>query len=57
LPEDLALADALIDAGVSLPMPCGGKGICGRCKVKVDGQLSEKTNIEVTVQKIIWATA
>ena len=49
--NETLLADALIDAGVSLPMPCGGKGVCGKCKVKVDGQLSEKTNIEVKVQK------
>ncbi|KQC11676.1 MAG: hypothetical protein APR62_09320 [Smithella sp. SDB] len=49
--EETILADALIDAGVSLPMPCGGKGVCGRCKVKVEGQLSERTDIEVTVQK------
>ena len=47
--EDTLMADALEDAGVSLPMPCGGKGICGKCKVKVEGQLSEKTDIETKV--------
>jgi len=47
--EETILADALIDAGVYLPMPCGGKGVCGKCKVKAEGQLSEKTNIEEKV--------
>lgn len=45
------LADALIDAGFSLPMPCGGKGVCGKCKVKAEGELSEKTDIEEKMLK------
>ena len=47
--EDTLLADALVDAGVPLDMPCGGKGVCGKCKVKAEGQLSEKNNIETKV--------
>ena len=47
--EDTILADALVDAGVYLPMPCGGKGICGKCKVKVEGELSSETDTETKV--------
>lgn len=49
--KETLLADALIDAGVFLPMPCGGKGICGKCKIKAEGELSEKTDIEKKIQK------
>jgi len=30
-----SLMNALIDEGFYLPSPCGGKGTCGKCKVKV----------------------
>lgn len=49
IPDDTLLADALVDAGVPLDMPCGGKGVCGKCKVKVEGQLSSKTDIETKI--------
>lgn len=29
------LLDALLEAGVFVDNPCNGKGICGKCKVKV----------------------
>ncbi len=32
------LADALFDMGVALKTPCGGKGICGKCRVHVKGK-------------------
>jgi uncharacterized 2Fe-2S/4Fe-4S cluster protein (DUF4445 family) len=47
--EDTLLADALVDEGVPLIMPCGGKGVCGKCKVKVEGRLSGKTDMEAKV--------
>lgn len=31
---------------LGLPLPCGGAGRCGRCKVTVSGQLSPLTNAE-----------
>lgn len=31
------LSDALRRAGFSIPMPCGGRGICGKCLVSVNG--------------------
>ena len=30
------LADAASQAGLEIPLPCGGQGRCGRCKVKVE---------------------
>ncbi len=32
------LADVLLRGGFSHARPCGGRGICGKCKVKVDGK-------------------
>jgi len=49
--QDTLLADALMDADVSLPMPCGGNGVCGKCKIKAEGQFSKKTDIEDQVIK------
>ncbi len=31
------LADALIRNGVAISRPCGGKGVCGKCRMLVDG--------------------
>jgi ferredoxin len=28
------LSDAAVEAGLSLNLPCGGQGRCGRCRVK-----------------------
>jgi Na+-transporting NADH:ubiquinone oxidoreductase subunit NqrF len=32
------LSDALLDMGASLHTPCGGKGTCGRCRVRVEDE-------------------
>jgi len=46
--------DAMIAAGVSPDAPCGGKGTCGKCKIRLDGQeaLACQTAVErdLTVQ-------
>ena len=31
-------SQAIADSGVSLYAPCGGKGICGKCRVKIGGE-------------------
>ena len=31
---------ALADAGISVPMPCGGRGTCGKCRVRVSGTVT-----------------
>jgi ferredoxin len=33
--EGTLLTDALKQAGITLEMPCGGKGTCGRCLVQI----------------------
>ncbi len=33
-------------AGVYIPTTCGGKGTCGRCRVRVEGQARPPTYIE-----------
>lgn len=40
------LIDIIFDAGLGVRSPCGGKGICGKCSVKAEGKLSEKTDKE-----------
>lgn len=41
------LSDVLIDAGVPLRTPCGGKGICGKCMVRAEGELSPPAPNEI----------
>ena len=31
------LSELLIRVGRAIPMPCGGRGTCGKCRVRVDG--------------------
>lgn len=39
--EPVLLASVLQDCGVPFSMPCGGRGVCGKCKVTASGALSE----------------
>ena len=43
------LSDAAALAGISLDMPCGGQGNCGKCKVRVTGGTAGWTNAERTL--------
>ena len=43
------LAKALNEAGIPLPLYCSGRGVCGRCAVYASGQLSEKTESELSL--------
>jgi uncharacterized 2Fe-2S/4Fe-4S cluster protein (DUF4445 family) len=36
-PSETTLAEALLDMGIALKTPCGGKGTCGKCRVMVEG--------------------
>ena len=36
----MLLSDILIKAGIDFPLPCGGNGTCGKCKVTAEGELS-----------------
>ena len=33
----------LEEAGILVPQPCGGRGVCGKCAVMMEGALSEPT--------------
>ncbi len=48
LADGALLSDALREMGVLLPLDCGGRGTCGKCRVKVDGEdrLACQTRIE-----------
>ena len=50
-PKGALLLDALLDMGVSIKSPCGGKGICGKCRTRITGNLSEITAIETKILK------
>lgn len=39
--DSINLAKALDDAGYPLVQPCGGRGVCGKCRVEVSGHISE----------------
>lgn len=41
-----SLKDALANAGVSISAPCGGRGVCGKCLVRAEGNLSPVTETE-----------
>jgi len=41
-----SVADVLQQAGVWRPMPCGGRGLCGKCAAMMQGALSEPTQEE-----------
>jgi len=52
--EGETLLEALQRSGVALENVCGGKGICGKCAVKVlSGELSEPTRAEIGWQKVL----
>jgi len=42
----VSLADALLECGIVINTPCGGKGICKKCAVEATGQLSQPDNFE-----------
>lgn len=46
--KEQLLSEILIENGINIDKPCGGNGTCGKCKVKVRGNLSEISNSEKT---------
>lgn len=46
--DKVLLSDAMEEMGISQNKPCGGKGICGKCKVVMNGNevLSCRTYID-----------
>ncbi len=52
------LSDAAVQAGVTLNLPCGGQGRCGRCRVQVEhGAISHRSGTRLTSAEISegWA--
>ena len=43
------LSDLLIECGISKEHPCSGRGVCGKCTVDIDGDMSEPDKIELEV--------
>ncbi len=43
----VTLSGAMLDMGLSIKMPCGGNGRCGKCKVVATGKLSNPTEREM----------
>jgi len=41
------LDDLVLSSGILLDRPCGGKGSCGKCRVKVSGEVSGFTECEL----------
>ncbi|MBO5870162.1 MAG: DUF4445 domain-containing protein [Clostridia bacterium] len=41
------LRDVLVKSGIFVDSPCGGNGICGKCKVRVSGAVSEPNKTEI----------
>ena len=50
--KDTLLLDALLDMGAHIQTACGGKGICGKCKVRAEGRLSEPDENENNLVEI-----
>ena len=42
----MLLDQALEQAGCSIPRPCGGRGVCGKCAVALEGAVSEPNEAE-----------
>lgn len=46
-PEKVTVSHAVREAGLKLDLPCSGRGVCGKCKVKISGELSSLTDFEL----------
>ena len=44
--EQVLLSDVLLAAGLSHDRPCGGRGVCGKCAVKLSGAVSAPNEAE-----------
>ncbi|MCX7598057.1 MAG: ASKHA domain-containing protein [Armatimonadetes bacterium] len=50
VPCGVTVAEAAARVGVFLSMPCGGRGVCGKCRVRVaEGSVSEPTEAELAL--------
>jgi uncharacterized 2Fe-2S/4Fe-4S cluster protein (DUF4445 family) len=54
VPEGTSLLEAAILAGVEVNSACAGNGVCGRCKVIVEGDVESEPSAKVTGEE--WST-
>ena len=55
VPRGTNLAEASVLLGVSLQTPCGGNGLCGKCKVHIEEGPSEVLGINSSRQSVLQA--
>lgn len=48
IPAGTVIADYLAVTGRFTAMPCGGKGICGKCRAIIKGTVTPATNVELS---------
>ena len=46
VPVGTRLQDVLSQAGIDLDHPCGGRGICGKCRVNLSGRVPPPSEVE-----------
>ena len=56
-PPGTPLTDALFDMGVVVKTPCGGKGTCGKCGMRIDGEPGEALACRTAVTRDITVHA
>lgn len=49
VPAGTLISKAATNAGIPIEAPCGGIGVCGKCRVKVRGLVSEPDNSEMQI--------
>jgi uncharacterized 2Fe-2S/4Fe-4S cluster protein (DUF4445 family) len=54
VPAGTSLLEAAILAGVEVNSACAGKGVCGRCRVVVEGGIESKSSPRITEEE--WAS-
>ena len=57
------LQTLLAEGGLSLDHPCGGRGVCGKCAVRLEGEVSppneaeQKAGPRLSCQAEVWGDA
>jgi uncharacterized 2Fe-2S/4Fe-4S cluster protein (DUF4445 family) len=57
-PQGTLIADALFDMGVAFDTPCGGKGTCSKCRVRISDFLEEQNSRQSpALDSPVWVLA
>ena len=58
VPAGTVISDLLTEAGLQVPLPCGGQGRCGRCVVQVrEGEVRRRSLMRLTEEEIASGAA